>query len=797
MLRRIPPAFALYATLGLILALVLYGLRFDDPFITYRYAENLAAGRGFVFNPDNPFGPPALITTAPLYAVLLGGLRIAGFDVPLTSYLIGAGSIVAGASALYTLLQQTQQTRAAFFAGLCFVLFPLLWLTLGFEAPLFIALALSAFVAVQRRQWVWAGVLCGLGLGLRGDGAIVLGVCALAILWTTWLDARATIHLSMSQFVAPVLRLLIAAFLIYAPLAIGLTLQYGTPIPSTLQTKSAQAISGLTGFYPNTSYPEGALLLIQSYAQQGGLFIVTLFAMLVGIGTAVQVALQRRTTALIWLAPVAWLLVHGLGYTAIRVAPYVWYYAPLVPGVCVLVGLGLAWLWSRMAIITDNTRQRRAASVSKIIVPVAMVGSLLIADGLIARIVHGAQPPDPAQVASKVLPETKVEIYQRVGEWLNANTPAHATIGVTELGVMSYYADRPIVDFLGLVQPEHRDDIRHGDFAAGLIRQQPDYVALTHVNALYDANPQTEAWFTRLYTPVAIFEDARFWGSPMTIWQRTRAPLTAPITLTISAPTLGDGWSVTSVAITTRTIEPDAPLLIQVRLQAGDAIGNRTLRVQAEWLDGNEGLPVVSRLIFTDRWQKAEQAWISLPLVVPAHPQAGAYAITLRWLEGGEIARAGHLKVPPERPALTPDESTVVPLGEGIAVARLPALDATPQCNNAQLDVPVLWRGGASIQTDYTAFVQLRAQGAITPTASGDGPPRNNGLRYPTSVWSAGEWIADTHTIAPNGTIAPGRYDIVVGLYEPVTGARLPVAESSFRTADGGVNIATVEIKAC
>ena len=41
--------------------------------------------------------------------------------------------------------------------------------------------------------------------------------------------------------------------------------QFGTPLPSTLQTKSAQAVSGLTGFYPNTGYVEGALLLARAY----------------------------------------------------------------------------------------------------------------------------------------------------------------------------------------------------------------------------------------------------------------------------------------------------------------------------------------------------------------------------------------------------------------------------------------------------------------------------------------------------------------------------------------------------
>ena len=52
-----------------------------------------------------------------------------------------------------------------------------MWLTMGFETPLFIAVSVWAFVCVGARRYVWAGLLCGMGMGLRGDGAIVLVLC--------------------------------------------------------------------------------------------------------------------------------------------------------------------------------------------------------------------------------------------------------------------------------------------------------------------------------------------------------------------------------------------------------------------------------------------------------------------------------------------------------------------------------------------------------------------------------------------------------------------------------------------
>ncbi|MGD2078909.1 MAG: hypothetical protein PVH18_11030, partial [Chloroflexota bacterium] len=76
---------------------------------------------------------------------------------------------------------------------------------------------------------------------------------------------------------------------------------------------------------------------------------------------------------------------------------------------------------------------------------------------------------------------------------------------------------------------------------------------------------------------------------------------------------------------------------------------------------------------------------------------------------------------------------------------------------------------------DYTVFVHLLdEQGRLIEQA--DGPPQDN--NYPTSFWAAGEIIADSHTFAGDLSIPPGRYQPVVGLYDPATGQRLPVLQT-------------------
>src|SRR5262245_3913264 len=75
-----------------LVALVLFWLfgerGYDDPYITYRYAADLARGAGFVYNQ----GERLLSTTTPLYTLILAGARLAGADIPPASNAISCAS---------------------------------------------------------------------------------------------------------------------------------------------------------------------------------------------------------------------------------------------------------------------------------------------------------------------------------------------------------------------------------------------------------------------------------------------------------------------------------------------------------------------------------------------------------------------------------------------------------------------------------------------------------------------------------------------------------------------------------
>jgi hypothetical protein len=90
--------------------------------------------------------------------------------------------------------------------------------------------------------------------------------------------------------------------------------------------------------------------------------------------------------------------------------------------------------------------------------------------------------------------------------------------------------------------------------------------------------------------------------------------------------------------------------------------------------------------------------------------------------------------------------------------------------NSQNLNLTLYWQPETVPITDYTTFLHLR-DSADKNVAQKDGPPANG--RYPSSLWDVGEIIVDKITL-PLAGVSSGDYTPVIGLYDLVTGARLP-----------------------
>jgi hypothetical protein len=94
--------------------------------------------------------------------------------------------------------------------------------------------------------------------------------------------------------------------------------------------------------------------------------------------------------------------------------------------------------------------------------------------------------------------------------------------------------------------------------------------------------------------------------------------------------------------------------------------------------------------------------------------------------------------------------------------AKLPPFQ--PSNLPGQTRLTLYWQSSTALDKDYTVFVHsLNDEGELLGQA--DGPPVGN--HYPTSVWLPREIVQDSRLVP-----AGDRY--LVGLYNPVSGERLP-----------------------
>ncbi len=292
------------ALLALLLTAGLHTLAIDDAFVTYRYAANLAHGLGFVYNP----GEHVLSTTAPLYGLLLSLPALLALPLPLVSNVLGGLSIGAGAALLAATSRRRGPALVTWLAGLLYLLSPLLWLALGMETAFYLLLVLAAFLASDRDRPGWAGIFLGLAVVTRYDAILA---AALLFIWRSVQQRR------------PAWRMLLAGAAVAAPVLIYLTLTFGSPIPVTLAAKRGQSAVGVSGFFAGTTTLGGLVILLRGWLAQtwlyglSGLFLVCGFVRMV-----------RRER---WALPfVVWAVLHAAAYQLLDVAPYYWYYAPLV-----------------------------------------------------------------------------------------------------------------------------------------------------------------------------------------------------------------------------------------------------------------------------------------------------------------------------------------------------------------------------------------------------------------------------------------------------------------------------------
>ena len=472
---------------------------FDDAYITFRYARNLARGAGLVYNP----GERVIGTSAPLFATLLAGIStVTGSrDFPVLAFAIGILSTVLLVFMGWFFLRRfVSPLFAAAALLLALANGVTLWiLASGLETPLYLLGILGCLHLVARRSDLAALLLAGVLPFLHPEALLLFPALSIGIRVR---DGR-----------WPLAPALIAA----APptvLSVLMVLVYGSPVTHSVIAKSHVVVSvrlaasaafmslaksalfpfDLLGDVPRD--PTGAVTGAKAltYLVAAGLLAIALrgFWKLRRDGTVVALTLFVAT--------------YGLMFAAFNPLLFPWYFPPFRLALALLLAISMG----RVAEATDRWRA------------VAWVWAG-VAIGTAAIRLTSFQPYDPGP---------REGLYRHAVEELSLGD--QDLVAAPEIGAVGYFSDARILDTVGLVSPAilssydatWRQEVRRGlfpgDIPPRLFRTfHPDYI----VSAPWflQRSLTLEPDMLSDYERIAFHPDARSLGGGVVVYRRRKS----------------------------------------------------------------------------------------------------------------------------------------------------------------------------------------------------------------------------------------------------------------------------------
>lgn len=237
----------------------------DDLFISLRYAENLAHGRGAVFNP----GERVEGVSSPLWMFLQSFGFVLGFEGITWTKALGCASLLALEYGLFRLARDVFGIRGSLAVvpslACAASSYVVNWAVLGLETPLHLAMLVLAPVAVHRSieaamprgRAVAVLVLVALGT-TRPESALYLAACAVS----TLVSRRS--GKSWAELARQAASVFVPAFVVLGALVLARRAYYGFFVPNTYFVKGADLgfdTERLAPLWSNgASQPEALLL---------------------------------------------------------------------------------------------------------------------------------------------------------------------------------------------------------------------------------------------------------------------------------------------------------------------------------------------------------------------------------------------------------------------------------------------------------------------------------------------------------------------------------------------------------
>lgn len=601
---------------GIMLLLGLFGLGvggwasivlLDDAMITFRVTENLAFGRGFVYN----LGERVQVTTTPLYTlILVPGTWLFG-SAPQSALVLNLLLSALIPILAYDVGRRWSGRITGLGAAMLLPLAPLLIIAFSMESYLYVALILATLDAYAARRWRVAGALAGLTALVRGDG-VLLGACLLTY------DVLAQRRLRWSLITPAVA--IPAAWYLFA------TVYYGSPFPATLQAKAAQGEFNWLG----KRFSDGFWEYWDKWIKED-YDIFYLIPWLMGLSVAWALWRERG-----WLILAGRDILYVAAFVGLGVPTAEWYYAPLMPGVALLTARGVQLVAEGLAELIKMA-QRRHGPPDEVVARTISIGS---AAWLIFVLLATFYPNSARIVAQN--PNWKAQVYPDTARWIAHNTNTSASMATIDIGHLGYWSQRRIIDIVGLAQPDVAPHIAQGDFGYAIRHYQPDMVLIGYA---WLPEVQNTPWFQESYIPRRAFAH-KVLDAPLVLFSRKQGVKVqpdlppgdiTPIAVDFNRQIMLTGYQLNqplkagNQATLTLWWQVIAPIDLDftVFIQLVDV--NNTILAQGDGKPQNGFYP-------TNFWQPGEQVIDPHTFTLPANLPPGSYDLLLGFYE----AATGH-----------------------------------------------------------------------------------------------------------------------------------------------------------
>jgi hypothetical protein len=457
----------LVSTLAVALSSLWRRLPIDDAYITFRYALNVAAGHGLVFN----VGESVLGTTTPLWALILAGVSKLGLDIESSAVIAGGVCTIASIVLFLVAIPVAATLRLkVVWAILIALYYPLSAVTFsGMETPLYILVVGLGLYSFTTQRFVLGALLGFVATLIRPDGFLVV----VAGLLGSQRRSRTSA---------------IVAILVYgaalAPCALWAYEMYGSALPHSVEAKRILYHTGpfknmLFFFEALSQEPVDALVLCMGGA---------------GILLLMRDALMRPF--------VVWALLYSVGIIFSGVKPiFYWYFGPL-------------WF----VLLTIGFEGIRRGFTGKVPPFIPTVCALVLFVVLAVDVRKRAPGFDPVEVRENA--------YRAISErYRNSIAPGDKVV-MSEIGVLGYgLPNATVIDSLGLVSPHVSDIIRQ----SGLVdlnlmpmkgtpwlreildRDNPTWLIGAKDLTITDAM-EKESWFSERYQRMEVVAPEYFGG---------------------------------------------------------------------------------------------------------------------------------------------------------------------------------------------------------------------------------------------------------------------------------------------